>query len=160
MPAAPHDGQTEAPEGQNKRNFTRCRCKKEGHRDCRTHVQDSALLYFAFQCMGDQEHVAVPGERRVALFSLVRLSCRARGHDYALKCASNLGKAALHRWINVHMQIDTAAIRVAFFLLLGGFGLGIIGVAGTVEHTHRFLYVCIPLCVRLPLDPTMFRCLS
>ena len=34
---------------------------------------------FAFQCIGEQEPVAVLGGRRVAFFSLVRLSCRARG---------------------------------------------------------------------------------
>ena len=47
-----------------------------------------------------------------------------------------------------------------FFLLLGGLGLAIIGVVGNVEHMHRSLYVCILPYVRLPIDPSMYRCLS
>ena len=46
------------------------------------------------------------------------------------------------------------------FLSLGGLGLAVIGAVDNVKHIHRSLYVSILPYVRLPIDPSMYRCLS
>ena len=93
----PNDGRTEAPDGQKHATSQEATARQKDTTIAARMFKFLPYPMLAFQCIGDKEVITAPNGRRVAFFCWSVCVAEPGARDYALKCASNLGKASLHR---------------------------------------------------------------